>query len=167
MIRKVKSMSFNKDTRIIKKNLIHVHGLPKRLSKLEILKSNEYFGQYDTILNSILINKINSNTNKSTFSVYITFSDQKEAALAILCVDSLLIEDKIVRAFYGTTKYCNYFLNSTTCPNRNKCIFLHKLVTDEDIIINNDTKFSYDHHLNLAKRILNLYNIKISVIKII
>ena len=44
------------------------------------------------------------------------------------------IEDKIVRAFYGTTKYCNYFLNSTTCPNRNKCIFLHKLVTDEDII---------------------------------
>ena len=85
----------------------------------------------------------------------------------LLCVDSLLIEDKIVRAFYGTTKYCNYFLNSTTCQNRNKCIFLHKIVTDEDIIINNDTKFSYDHHLNLAKRILNLYNIKISVIKII
>ena len=160
MISKAKSMSFNKDTRIIKKNLIHVHGLPKRLSKLEILKSNEYFGQYGTILNSILINKINSNTNKSTFSVYITFSDEKEAALAILCVDSLLIEDKIVRAFYGTTKYCNYFLNSTTCPNRNKCIFLHELAADEDIIINNDTKFSYDDHLNLAKQILKSYNIK-------
>ena len=140
--------------------MIHVHGLPKRLSKLEILKSNEYFGQYGTILNSILINKINSNTNKSTFSVYITFSDVKEAALAILCVDSLLIEDKIVRAFYGTTKYCNYFLNSTTCPNRNKCIFLHELAADEDIIINNDTKFSYDDHLNLAKQILKSYNIK-------
>ena len=39
--------------------------------------------------------------------------------------------------------------------------FFHKLVTDEDIIINNDTKFSYDEHLNPAKKILKLYNVKI------
>ena len=153
-------MILNKETRIIKKNLIHAHGFPKSLSKLEILKSYEYFGQYGTILNSILIKKVNSNTNKSTFSVYITFSDEKEAAIAILCVDSLIIEGKIVRAFYGTTKYCKYFLNNVACPNEHKCIFLHKLVTDEDIIINNDTKFSYDDHLNLAKKILKLYNVK-------
>ena len=37
---------------------------------------------------------------------------------------------------------------------------MHELITDEDIIINNDTKFSYDDHINLAKKILNLYNIK-------
>jgi len=153
-------MILNKETRIIKKNLIHAHGFPKSLSKLEILKSYEYFGQYGTILNSILIKKVNSNTNKSTFSVYINFSDEKEAAIAILCVDSLIIEGKIVRAFYGTTKYCKYFLNNVACPNEHKCIFLHKLVTDEDIIINNDTKFSYDDHLNLAKKILKLYNVK-------
>ena len=160
MIKKAKSMTFNKETRIIKKNLIHVHGFPKSLAKLDILKSYEYFGQYGTILNSILLKKVNSNTNKITSSVYITFSNEKEAAIAILCVDSLMMEGKIIRAFYGTTKYCNYFLNSTSCPNRNKCIFLHELITDEDIIINNDTKFSYDDHLNLAKKILNLYNIK-------
>ena len=160
MIKKVKSMTFNKEARIIKKNLIHVHGFPKSLAKLDILKSYEYFGQYGTILNSILLKKVNSNTNKITSSVYITFSNEKEAAIAILCVDSLIIEGKIIRAFYGTTKYCNYFLNSTSCPNRNKCIFLHELITDEDIIINNDTKFSYDDHINLAKKILNLYNIK-------
>ena len=141
-------MILNKETRIIKKNLIHAHGFPKSLSKLEILKSYEYFGQYGTILNSILIKKVNSNTNKSTFSVYIAFSDEKEAAIAILCVDSLIIEGKIVRAFYGTTKYCKYFLNNVACPNEHKCIFLHKLVTDEDIIINN------------AKKILKLYNVK-------
>ena len=62
-------MILNKETRIIKKNLIHAHGFPKSLSKLEILKSYEYFGQYGTILNSILIKKVNSNTNKSSFSV--------------------------------------------------------------------------------------------------
>ena len=133
--------------RIIKKNLIHVHGFPKSLAKLDILKSYEYFGQYGTILNSILLKKVNSNTNKITSSVYITFSNEKEAAIAILCVDSLIIEGKIIRAFYGTTKYCNYFLNSTSCPNRDKCVFLHELATDEDIIINNDTKFSYDDHI--------------------
>ena len=160
MIKKAKSMTFNKETRIIKKNLIHVHGFPKSLAKLDILKSYEYFGQYGTILNSILLKKVNSNTNKITSSVYITFSNEKEAAIAILYADSLIIEGKIIRAFYGTTKYCNYFLNSTSCPNRNKCIFLHELITDEDIIINNDTKFSYDDHINLAKKILNLYNIK-------
>ena len=160
MIKKAKSMTFNKETRIIKKNLIHVHGFPKSLAKLDILKSYEYFGQYGTILNSILLKKVNSNTNKITSSVYITFSNEKEAAIAILCVDSLIIEGKIIRAFYGTTKYCNYFLNSTSCPNRDKCVFLHELITDEDIIINNDTKFSYDDHINLAKKILNLYNIK-------
>ena len=37
--------------------------------------------------------------------------------------------------------------------------FLHKLVTDEDIIIKNDIKFSYDDHLNLAKKALKSYNI--------
>ena len=160
MIKKTKNINFNKKTKIIKKNLIHVHGFPKSLAKLDILKSYEYFGQYGTILNSILLKKVNSNTNKITSSVYITFSNEKEAAIAILCVDSLIIEGKIIRAFYGTTKYCNYFLNSTSCPNRNKCFFLHELITDEDIIINNDTKFSYDDHINLAKKILNLYNIK-------
>ena len=51
-----------------------------------------------------MLNKVNSDTNKKTSSVYITFSDEKEAAIAILCVDSLMIEGKIVRAFYGTTK---------------------------------------------------------------
>ena len=91
MINKAKGKLFDKETRIIKKNLIHAHGLPKRLAKLDILKSYEYFGQYGTILNSILLKKVNSNTNKITSSVYITFSNEKEAAIAILCVDSLLI----------------------------------------------------------------------------
>ena len=34
-----------KKLRIIKQNLIHIHGLPKHLVDVEMLKSNEYFGQ--------------------------------------------------------------------------------------------------------------------------
>ena len=144
--------------RIIKKNLVHVHGLPSSLSNSDKLSQVEYFGQYGKIQKILLNSKVNAETNKKTFSVYITFSNEKEAAFAILAVDSLLIEGKLIRAFFGTTKYCNYFLNNTICPNEEKCMFLHKLVKNKDIIIDSNTVFSYNEHLNLAKKIIDFSN---------
>ena len=99
------------EMRILKKNLIHVHGFPKRIAKTDKLKSNEYFYQYGKIIKATIKYRINPDTNKKEYSAYITYSNEKEATLAILCVDSLLIEGKIIRVFFGTTKYCKYFLN--------------------------------------------------------
>ena len=144
--------------RIIKKNLVHVHGLPSSLANTEKLSQFEYFGQYGKIQKILLSSKTNSETNKKTFSVYITYSNEKEASFAILAVDSLLVEGKLIRAFFGTTKYCNYFLNNSFCPNEDKCMFLHKLVQDKDIIIDINTIFSYNEHLNLAKKIIQFSN---------
>ena len=144
--------------RIIKKNLVHVHGLPQNFANVEKLKMPEYFGQYGIIQKIILSKKKNKETNKTTFSVYITYSNEKEAATAILSVDSLLIEGKIIRAFFGTTKYCNYFLNNIPCSNKNKCIFLHQLIKDKDITIDSNTVFSYNEHLALAKKIIDFSN---------
>ena len=144
--------------RIIKKNLVHVHGFPSSLSDSEKLSQVEYFGQYGKIKKILLSSKVNNETNKKTFSVYITYSNEKEASFAILAVDSLLIEGKLIRAFFGTTKYCNYFLNNTYCPNEEKCMYLHKLVKDKDIIIDSNTVFSYNEHLNLAKKIIQFSN---------
>ena len=144
--------------RIIKKNLVHVHGFPQSLANVEKLNQMEYFGQYGKIEKTLLTNKTNTETNKKTYSAYITYSNEKEAAFAILSVDSLLIEGKIIRAFFGTTKYCNYFLNNQPCPNLDKCMFLHQLVKDKDIIIDTNTIFSYNEHLNLAKKIINFSN---------
>ena len=143
--------------RIIKKNLVHVHGLPSSFANTDKLSQIEYFGQYGKIQKILLSSKTNE-TNKKTFSVYITYSNEKEASFAILAVDSLLIEGKLVRAFFGTTKYCNYFLNNSFCPNEDKCMFLHKLVKDKDIIIDINTIFSYNEHLNLAKKIIQFSN---------
>ena len=89
--------------RIINTNLIHVQGFPKYLSN-DILKSPEYFGQYGTILNLILSEKTNPETNRKSYSAYITYSNKIEASLAILCVDSLMIKGKIIRVFFGTNK---------------------------------------------------------------
>lgn len=143
--------------RIIKKNLVHVHGLPPSFANTDKLSQIEYFGQYGKIQKILLSSKTNE-TNKKTFSVYITYSNEQEASFAILSVDSLLIEGKLVRAFFGTTKYCNYFLNNSFCPNEDKCMFLHKLVKDKDIIIDINTIFSYNEHLNLAKKIIQFSN---------
>ena len=144
--------------RIIKKNLVHVHGFPQSLASIEKLSKFEYFGQYGNIVKTLLTFKTNPDTNKRAYSAYITYSNEKEAAFAILSVDSLLVEGKIIRAFFGTTKYCNYFLNNSICPNLNKCLFLHQLVKDRDIIIDTNTIFSYNEHLNLAKKIIQFSN---------
>ena len=79
--------------RIIKKNLIHVHGFPKSIAKTDILTSYEYFGQYGKIIQATATYKANPETNKKSYSAYITYSNEKEAAFAILCVDSLCLKD--------------------------------------------------------------------------
>ena len=80
--------------------------------------------------------------------------------MAVLCVDSLLIHGKIIRVFFGTNKYCNNFLDNKKCPKAHKCMFIHRLATDKDIIINDDLNFSYNDHINLAKKILKSSNHK-------
>ena len=42
----IKHMS---NLRIIQTNLIHIHGFPKSIAQTKLLKSNEYFGQYDIL----------------------------------------------------------------------------------------------------------------------
>ena len=111
------SIAYYSKIRIIQKNLIHVQGLPKSLANADILKSNEYFGQYGQIVKILVVYKTSPDNNKKLYSAYITYSNEIEAASAILCVDSLLIETKIIRVFFGTTKYCGFFLNNIQCPN--------------------------------------------------
>ena len=153
--------------RVIQQNLIHVQGLPKGLNNTTLLQSQEYFGQYGTIKNIIISKKMNPENNRETYSVYITYKNKTQAALAILCVDSLLINGKIIRAFFGTTKYCNYFLNNKICPNAKTCMFLHKIVSDKNIIIDDNTNFSYNEHLNMAKKIIELSKAEIkNILKI-
>jgi hypothetical protein len=89
-----------KKIRIIKTELIHVHGFPKSLAQTSILNSPEYFGQYGAIVNSIISEKTNPDTKKKSYSAYITYSNKIEASLAILCVDSLMYKGKLIRTFF-------------------------------------------------------------------
>ena len=154
-----KSLLLLSKQRIIQKNLVHFQGFPDCLYNQELLLSQEYFGQYGHITKIVLVSKEDKMQKKKTNSAYITFENEKEAAYCILAVDSIKINDQLVRAFFGTTKYCTHYLNNYKCFNEDKCMFLHSLADPADII-NENTKFNYNDHIKLAKKIIDLGNAK-------
>jgi len=145
--------------RIIQKNLVHFQGFPDCLYNQDILSSKEYFGQYGHILKIVLVSKEDKIQKRKTNSAYLTFQNEEQAAYCILTVDSIKINDHLVRAFFGTTKYCTHFLNNFKCFNEDKCMFLHHLADASDII-NENTKFNYNDHIKLAKKIIDFGNEK-------
>ena len=147
--------------RIIQKNLVHFYGFPDFLYNKEILISPKFFGQYGVITKIILVSKKDKPNSESNNSAYITFLTKEQASYAILAVDSIKINDQLVRAFFGTSKYCSHFLNNRKCTCQENCMFLHHLA-DKNDIINDDTKFGYSDHIKLAKKIINFgsYNSK-------
>lgn len=139
--------------RIIQKNLVHFQGFPDSLYNEILLLSPEYLGQYGQIRKIVLVSKEDKASHKKVNSAYITFETNEQAAYCILCLDSIKINGQLVRAFFGTTKYCYHFLNNYQCFNKEKCMFLHYMAEPSDIIDEN-TKFGYNEHINLAKKIV-------------
>ncbi|KAL4442839.1 hypothetical protein ABPG74_010728 [Tetrahymena malaccensis] len=121
--------------RVIKKNLVYVIGIAPQLANEQILQSYQYFGQYGNI-QKIVVNKNNiynpKGPNGPSYSAYITYSEEKEASLSILGAENFKIFDRIIRASYGTTKYCSYFLKKQDCPNIPDCLYLHSYEKDDD-----------------------------------
>ena len=121
--------------RVLQKNLVYCIGLPTELAHPDVLKKQCYLGQYGKI-DKISVNK-NGFTGKSqkgpSFSVYISFQKDNEAALAILGLNNLVCDGQLVKASYGTTKYCTYFLKKTECPNLPDCYFLHCLDKENEV----------------------------------
>jgi CCR4-NOT transcription complex subunit 4 len=160
--------------RIIQKNLVYVIGLSEKLTNKELLGKYDYFGQYGQIL-KIIVNKhkayYGENQKKPSYSAYISYSSPSEAASAILAIDSVTVDDSLIRASFGTTKYCTFFLKNLDCPNK-ECLYMHSLADDE-VIVNKDEFNStttgdvrnyqsyknifYEQHL-LAIKMANIFN---------
>ena len=149
--------------RIITKNLVYIIGLYESIADKNILSKYEYLGQYGKIL-KIIINKkkvYNQNTKFGpSYSAYITYSDPKEASIAILSLDKTSIDGHLIRASFGTTKYCQYYLSKNKCNNKN-CVFLHKKANPEDIInkydLNSNTNY-FNNQQIYAIKIADVYN---------
>jgi CCR4-NOT transcription complex subunit 4 len=151
------------DARIITKNLVYIIGLSSNIANKEKLNKYEFLGQYGTIV-KIVVNKNKAYNQNSihgpSYSAYVTFSKPCEASIAILSLDDKMIDNHLIRASFGTTKYCSYFLKGIECNNKD-CLFLHKLADESDIIKRGDltsNKVIFTQQHNYAKKIADIYN---------
>ena len=121
--------------RVVQKNLVYVIGLNPTIRDesqlLQTLRGREYFGQYGDI-EKIVVSKAKPGGNPHQgIGVYVTFSRKADAATCITAVDGSANGDRVLRAQYGTTKYCSSFLRNEQCNNRN-CTFLHETGEDSE-----------------------------------
>ena len=113
----------------MQKNLVYVIGLNPTIRDehqlLQTLRGKDYFGQYGDI-EKIVVSKAKPGGNSNQgIGVYVTYSKRADAATCIATVDGSPNGDRILRAQFGTTKYCSSFLRNEPCGNRN-CTFLHE-----------------------------------------
>jgi hypothetical protein len=80
-----------------------------------------------------------------------------------LAIDNIEVDDHVLRASYGTTKYCTFFLKNLDCPNK-ECLYLHVLADDGDIINRDDmsssTNIFYEQQL-LAMKLADVFNTEV------
>lgn len=146
--------------RVVQKNLVYVIGLNPTIRDeaqlLQTLRGPEYFGQYGEI-EKIVVSKAKPGGNPNQgIGVYVTFARKADAAACIAAVDGSQNGDRILRAQYGTTKYCSAFLRGEQCNNRN-CSFLHETGDDNETYSRQDlssvnTAQRHGHHQNGAHR---------------
>ena len=150
------------EARIITKNLVYIIGLSSSLANREKLLKYEYLGQYGKII-KIVVNRNKAfyvnNPNDPTFSAYVTYSKPEEASIAILSLDNIKIDNHIIKASFGTTKYCSFFLKGNICTNK-ECVFLHKLADENNIIKRGDLNSNriLAQQYSIAMKISDIYN---------
>ena len=151
------------DARIITKNLVYIIGLSSNIAHKEKLNKYEYLGQYGTIIKIVVNRNKAYNLNSPhgpSYSAYVTYSKPYEASIAILSLDDKLIDNHIIRASFGTTKYCSYFLKGIECTNK-ECLFLHKLAGENDIIKRGEltlNKNIFNEQHKYAIKIADIFN---------
>ena len=115
------------NVRVVQKNLVYVLGLSTSVATEDILRQSDFFGQYGKIT-KIVVNKkppTSISSNVANNGVYITFARKDDAARAIEAVDGSVCDGRMIRATFGTTKYCSFYLKGQSCSNPG-CQYLHE-----------------------------------------
>lgn len=125
--------------RVVQKNLVYVTGLNPSIQEdklLETLRGQQYFGQYGKIV-KIVVSKAKDTSHPQSVGVYVTYARKEDAASCIEAVDGSQNGERVLRAQFGTTKYCSAYLRNEQCGNRN-CMFLHEPGEDRDSFTRQD-----------------------------
>ncbi|KAL0574571.1 transcriptional repressor general negative regulator of transcription subunit 4 [Marasmius crinis-equi] len=131
------------NVRVVQRNVVYVVGIGPRFAKEELiptLRSHEYFGQYGKINKILLVKRNSAGGGSPVLGVYITYHRREDAARAIAAVDGSPSPSggrEVMRASYGTTKYCMSFLRSVSCSDHN-CMNLHEWGDEKDCFTKED-----------------------------
>ncbi|KAL0452197.1 UNVERIFIED_CONTAM: putative general negative regulator of transcription C16 [Sesamum latifolium] len=96
------------NVRVIQRKMAYVIGLPLTLADEDLLLRKEYFGQYGKVTKVSLSRTVGGAIQQfinDTCSVYITYSKEEEALRCIQSVHGFVLEDRLLRASFGTAKY--------------------------------------------------------------
>lgn len=124
------------NARVVQKELVYIIGLSPRIASKTLLLKPEYLGQYGTIT-KIVVNTSKAYNPKNTvgpcYSAYVTYNSYRDASIAILAIDQFTYDDRLIRASFGTTKYCTHFLDGRACTN-SECLYLHEMCDESDVL---------------------------------
>ena len=126
--------------RVIQRNLVYIIGLSPSLTNEKTVSSADFFGKYGKI-RKVVINK-SSPYNSSqgvSYSAYITYANETQATLCIRAVDGYRFDGRNLKATFGTTKYCNFFLRGQKCP-KGDCLYLHEEGSQSDSFTSEEIK---------------------------
>jgi CCR4-NOT transcription complex subunit 4 len=133
--------------RVIRRNLIYAVGMPPNVATEEILRRPEYFGQYGKIA-KIVINRSSAGplstaeARRASASAYVTFVHKEDTLACILALDGFYLENRNIRASYGTSKYCSAFIKNVRCNNP-ECTYLHEMGAQEDTFTKQEIQAGY------------------------
>ena len=133
--------------RVIRRNLIYAVGLPPNIANEETLRKPEYFGQYGK-LTKVVVNRSSpgggdgNDPRRASSSAYITFQFKEDTLACILAMDGFHIDNRTIRASYGTSKYCSAFMKHVRCSNPD-CTYLHEMGASEDTFTKQEIQAGY------------------------
>ncbi|KAF9457231.1 hypothetical protein BDZ94DRAFT_1203063 [Collybia nuda] len=131
------------NVRVVQRNVVYVVGIGPRFAKEELiptLRSSEYFGQYGKITKILLVKRTSSGGGAPVVGLYITYHRREDAARSIAAVDGTPSPGggrELMRASYGTTKYCMSFLRGVSCSDHS-CMNLHEWGDEKDCFTKED-----------------------------
>jgi hypothetical protein len=82
-------------------------------------------------------------------------------------LDKFELHDRQIRASFGTTKYCSYFLKGQECRNK-ECLYLHKLVPSEETIpkeIVSNNRALFNDQQKIAYQLSGITSVPLSTFK--
>ncbi|KAI3705169.1 hypothetical protein L1987_75402 [Smallanthus sonchifolius] len=122
------------NVRVIQRKMAYIIGLPLSLADEDLLQRKDYFGQYGKVTKVSLSRTAGGTVQQfvnDTCSVYITYSKEEEAVWCIQSVHGYVLDDRFLRASFGTAKYCHAWLRNMPCNNV-ACLYLHSIGAEED-----------------------------------